>query len=383
MLMNDNTHPFLFKSKMILVRSLLLALIVALVAVSLAACSNSSKDNTANKTVEPTKGAPVVTQASGKIYLYGEAHGQAKIMDKEFELWSEYYRNEGMRHLFVELPYFTAEFLNLWMQSDDDDILEAIYEDWEKTAAHDPYTKVFYQKIKSDCPDTVFHGTDVGHQYETTGNRFLSYLAANDLTETEAYILTVEAIQQGRYYYSKDDDVYRENKMTENFIREFEKLGSESIMGIYGAAHTGLDEMDHSQSIPCMANQLQEYYGDNIYSEDLSWIRKNIESSRVDYITLQGKEYKALYFGKEDLTGFKDYSYREFWRLEDAYEDVKDLPLEDNYLPDDNYPMLIEAGQVFAISLTKTDGTVEREYYLSNGQEQEEGMNSTQQIIVD
>lgn len=171
--------------------------------------------------------------------------------------------------------------------------------------------------------------------------------------------------------------------MTENFIREFEKLGSESIMGIYGAAHTGLDEMDHSQSVPCMANQLQERYGDNIYSEDLSWIRKNIESSRVDYITLQGKEYKALYFGKEDLTGFKDYSYREFWRLEDAYEDVKELPLEDNYLPDDNYPMLIEAGQVFAISLTKTDGTVEREYYLSNGQEQEEGMNSTQQIIVD
>lgn len=382
MLMNNN-HPFLVKSKMILIRSLLLAVIVALVAVSLAACSNSSTNITENKTVEPTKEAPVVTQASGKIYLYGEAHGQAKIMDKEFELWSEYYRNKGMRHLFVELPYFTAEFLNLWMQSDNDDILEAIYEDWEKTAAHDPYTKVFYQKIKSDCPDTVFHGTDVGHQYETTGNRFLSYLAANDLTESEAYILTVEAIQQGRYYYSKDDDVYRENKMTENFIREIEKLGSESIMGIYGAAHTGLDEMDHSQSVACMANQLQERYGDNIYSEDLSGNRKNIEPSRVDYITLQGKEYAALYFGKEDLTGFKDYSYREFWRLEDAYEDVKDLPLEDNYLPDDNYPMLIEAGQVFAISLTKTDGTVGREYYLSNGQVQEKGMNWTQQFIVD
>jgi hypothetical protein len=60
-------------------------------------------------------------------------------------------------------------------------------------------------------------------------------------------------------------------------------------MGIYGSAHTGLDEMDYStQTIPCMANQLKEHYGDNIYSENLSWIAKDIEPSRVDYITLQG-----------------------------------------------------------------------------------------------
>ncbi|MFF2015089.1 hypothetical protein [Paenibacillus sp. NPDC058177] len=136
----------------------------------------------------------------------------------------------------------------------------------------------------------------------------MSYLVANDLTRTEEYTLTIEAIQQGRFYYSKDDNVYRENKMTENFIREFGKLGSESVMGIYGSAHTGLDEMDYTQSIPCMANQLQEHYGDNIYSEDLRWIAKNIKPSRVDYITLQGKEYLASYFGKQDLNGFKDYA---------------------------------------------------------------------------
>lgn len=176
MLMNNNNLPCLVKTKMILIRSLLLALIVALLAVSLVACSNSSKDNTASKTAQPTKEAPMVTQASGSIYLYGEAHGQAKIMDKEFDLWSEYYHNKGMRHLFVEMPYFTVEFLNLWMQSDNDDILQEIYEDWEGTASHNPYTKAFFQKIKSECPETIFHGTDVGHQYDTTGNRFLSYL---------------------------------------------------------------------------------------------------------------------------------------------------------------------------------------------------------------
>ncbi|WP_375103214.1 hypothetical protein ACDZ28_26435 [Paenibacillus sp. RS8] len=381
--MKDHNLTSLAKAKLMLVYPLLLAMIVALVTGRLTACSNSSAGKTASKSAQLTKEISMVTQVSGSIYLYGEAHGQAKIIDKEYELWSEYYHNKGLRHLFVELPYFTAEYLNLWIQSDNDDILEGIYDDWKGTSSHNPYTNAFYKKIKKECPETIFHGTDVGHQYDTTGNRYLSYLAANDLTGSEKYTLTVEAIQQGRFFHSKDDHVYRENKMTENFIGEFERLGNESVMGIYGSAHTGLDEMDYkTQSIPCMGNQLQEYYGDNIYSENLSWIAKDIEPSRVDYISIQGKEYAASYFGKQDLNGFKDYAYREFWRLEGAYEDVKDLPLADNYLPYDNYPIPIEAGQVFVISCTRTDGSVQRDYYLSSGQVVE-GVNSTQQFTAD
>jgi len=55
-------------------------------------------------------------------------------MDKEFELWHEYYNNKNMRHLFVELPYYTAEFLNIWMKSDSDEILDELYNDWIGTA---------------------------------------------------------------------------------------------------------------------------------------------------------------------------------------------------------------------------------------------------------
>lgn len=376
--MNHNKRIYLAKAKTAILNSLLLALVVVL-----AACDSSSGSKTVNTSEQPVKEATVVTKASGRIYLYGEIHAEAKIMDKEFELWSDYYQNEGMRHLFIEHSYYTAEYLNLWMQADNDDILEAIYEDWEGTAAHTPHTKTFFKKIKRECPETIFHGTDVGHQYDRTGKRFLSYLEANDLTESEQYTLTAEAIQQGRTYYTTKDDAYRENKMTENFIRAFEKLGSEDIMGIYGAAHTGLDAMDYeTQSVPCMANQLQEYYGDNLYSEDLSWVFRDIEPLRVDYITLRGKEYKALYFGKQDLTGFKDYAYREYWRLEGAYEDLKELTLTENVLPYDNYPMLIETGQAFEIKYTKVDNSVEIEHYLSTGMVWE-GMDSTQQIIVE
>lgn len=80
-----------------------------------------------------------------------------------------------MRHLFVELSYYTAEFLNIWMQSDNDNILELVYNDWNGTALYNPYTKEFFKNIKNKCPETIFHGTDVGHQYHSTGERFLLY----------------------------------------------------------------------------------------------------------------------------------------------------------------------------------------------------------------
>jgi hypothetical protein len=221
--------------------------------------------------------------------------------------------------------------------------------------------------LKSQCPETIFHGTDVGHQYNTTGERFLKYLQSNKLEDSEKYLLTKEVIEQGKYYYGHSDDVYRENMMVKNFTREFDKLSGESIMGIYGAAHTGLEAMDYSNSVPCMANQLKKLYGDNIHSEDLSSLAKDIEPYRVDIIQLGGKDYKALYFGKQDLAGFKDYAYREFWRLENAYDDFKDRPKTQDVLPYSNYPMLIKTGQVFVIDYAKTDGSVIRKYYRSDG----------------
>ncbi|ACL70320.1 hypothetical protein [Halothermothrix orenii] len=297
------------------------------------------------------------SQSSGQIYLYGEMHGVDKILDKEFKLWYDYYHNQNMRHLFLELPYYTAEFLNIWMQSDSDDILNNLYFDWANTAGCNPEHKEFFKKIKIHCPETIFHGTDVGHQYNTTGVRFLKYLRSNNLEDSEQYLIAKEVIEQGKKYHFDKDHVYRENMMVKNFIREFDKLKGESIMGIYGAAHTGLEAMNHTNSVPCMANQLKERYGDAIHSVDL----------RVDIIQVGGKEYKAMYFGKQELTRFEDYAYREFWRLENAYEDFEDRPKTGNILPYNNYPMLIETGQVFVIDYIKEDGSVIRKYFRSDG----------------
>lgn len=303
----------------------------------------------------------------GRIFLYGEKHGVERILDREFELWSAYYQ-DGMRDLFVELPYYTAEYMNLWMKSGDDEILDALYQDWAGTAMHAPEVAEFYRRIKERCPETVFHGTDVGHQYDTTGARFLAYLESTGQRQSETYRLAQENIRQGQRFYRDSDYVYRENAMVENFIRAFDALGGADVMGIYGSAHTGVEAKDTTNSIPCMANQLHKRYGAALFTEDLSPLALNDEPYRTDTMEISGKTYTALYFGQVDLSAeFPQYQYREFWRLEDAYGDFKDCALTGDVLPYHNYPMPVEAGQVFVIKYTMTDGSVVTEYLRSDG----------------
>ena len=304
---------------------------------------------------------------SGQIFLYGEEHAAKAILEKEFELWNKYYHDDGMRDLFVELPYYSAEFLNLWLQSDSDDIWEQLYQDWKGTAMHSQAVIDFYKQIKRECPETVFHGTDVGHQYNTTGERYLTFLRESGPGDgSEQYRLAQENMEQGQYYYQHSDSVYRENKLVENFIREFDSLNGVNAMGIYGTAHIGIDAMDYAtNTVPCMANQLNKRYGNALHTKDLTLIDA---AYSIDTLQIAGKEYTASYFGKTDLSAvFPDYQYREFWRLENAYGDFQDYPTTGNVLPYNNYPMEIAEGQVYVIEYTKTDGSVIREYHRADG----------------
>ena len=65
-----------------------------------------------------------------RLYLYGEFHANDELLQRELALWKDYYAG-GMRDLFVELPYFTAQYLNRWMQADNDRILMEVYTDWK------------------------------------------------------------------------------------------------------------------------------------------------------------------------------------------------------------------------------------------------------------
>ena len=267
------------------------------------------------------------------------------------------------------------------MDAEDDGILEQLHRDWEGTLSSGAETLDFYRTVKEQCPETVFHGTDVGHQYDSTGARYRDYLEEQGLTDTEDYRLTLEAIEQGEAFAEQGSDAYRENRMAENFIREFEALGGGSFMGIYGAAHTDPDAMaDSAGSVPSMAAQLKERYGDALHLEDISWMAW--EPQGTDTLTVAGKEYQASCFGEEDISGWsEDCQSRAFWRLEGAYEDFRDCPEGNDVLPYDNYPIPIEAGQVFVIDYTRKDGTSERKYYRSDEGEQWNGMDCTTEFI--
>lgn len=308
----------------------------------------------------------------GMIYLYGERHGEEAILDLELELWQKYYHEQGMRHLFVEFGYFTGAYLNLWMQAKDDTILYQLFDDWEGTQGATDASLAFYRAIKDTCPETVFHGTDVGHQYWSTGSRYLDYLKSQGMEASEEYFLTQQAIEQGRTYYSSSadqKDVYREDCMAENLIRTFDALTGESVMGIYGAAHTDLDALNYTGQCDSMGKQLKAKYGDMIVSEDLSMrLLASMQPEKVETLEIGDKSYTAEYYGKEDLRAFfPEYSHREFWRLVDAYEDFSQWTFTGNVLPQSNYPMLIAEGQVYMIVYTLADGSIRTEYHLCDG----------------
>ena len=351
-------------------------LLIAIICITLTllACTNT-EDNSLNALSEnhdddisePVDAVVIIEEIShGKIYLYGEAHGVKKILDSEIEIWGDYYMNDNMRHLFIESPYYTAEFLNIWMHSETDDILDDIYNDWSGTQAHNPHMKDFYKTIKEKYPETIFHGTDVGHQYHSTGQRYLDHLSEHGLKDSDNYKIAKEVMKQGEMFTNNRSSSYRENMMVENFTRAFNSLDSEDIMGIYGSAHTDFESLDFSNSIPCMANQLKELY-EEIYSVNLTYLAKDIDPIREDSVVIENITFKASYYGKVERNGMKNIDYIDFWRIEDAYETFNSHELNGNVLPFNNFPMTMSIGQVYMIDVYSTDGSSERSYYRSDG----------------
>jgi len=237
--------------------------------------------------------------SAGRIYLFGEHHGETRQLDKEFELWRDFYAG-GMRRLFVELPYFAAEFLNEWMREDGDGILEALFDDAKGTAGDTPQNMGFYRRIKAELPETVPHVRAVGHAHETTGARFLERLRESGQEPSERHSLAVESVEQGRLFYGALGRSLsaREGMMTSNFVRAFDDLNGESAMGIYGDAHVAFDG-DKTHAIGAtMAARLRERYGDSLSAAQLRDLLPALEPLRLDALTVDGTELKAAYFGE-------------------------------------------------------------------------------------
>jgi len=299
---------------------------------------------------------PETAPSAGNIRLYGETHGQQDLLDRELELWRTHY-GEGERHLFVELAYYEAQLLNRWMAAEDDALLDHLFQALEGTAAGVPCVQEFYRQIKARCPETVFHGFDVGHQYETLGAEYQDALEAEGAQKSVDYRLTVQNIRQGKDYYAGRGDAYREERMYENFVRAFDALDGESVMAICGTAHIAGGDT--------LTEKLRARYGGQVSAENLTLLQGPLETGELE---VNGKTYPADYYGEYDLSALLPaYKSRAFWRLEGACEDLSSWTATGNVLPYSNYPMTPQEGEVYAIHYILADGSERWEYHLCSG----------------
>ena len=94
-----------------------------------------------------------------------------------------------------------------------------------------------------------------------------------------------------------------------------------------------------------------------------------LQPIRTDIITVNGNEYKADYFGEQNMASWSDYAVkRGFWRLQGTVDAFKNIEMCNEVLPYNNYPPIkIENGQVFVVDYHTKIGTIDRKYYVADG----------------
>ncbi len=316
-----------------------------------------------------------------KAYLFGEIHGSEAVCLKEFEIWQDFYKH-GLRHLFIESSYFEAQYLNKWMESGDNTILDEIWTEEADTVGNSVFSRDFYIKIKQNCPKTVFHGTDIGHAFNSTGKKFIETLSH----DSEEYRISAENIEQGKKYYESwkksfdgkysDSESIREKAMADNFIREFDSV-DDDIVGIYGEAHIFSDGIENFGIEKCMCHRIEEYYSDK--ADIIPELIKNlIKPLYFADININNKIYKASCFGKIFTPFDESCEYIEIFRINEPENDFKGFIKIDNFIPEALYPCNINNGDVFVIDSIKDKKTVTRQIFVCDNYSEEYGKITTE-----
>lgn len=327
---------------------------------------------------------PVPTRAESQILLCGEDHVDAACRERELALWRERYA-AGDRDLFLEMGAATAELLNRWMTTGDESFWDLVYRNWEGTLSQTPEREEFYRTIRADCPETVFHGIDMEHQYRTTGAFCLALLEKEGRQGSDVYRKVLRSVEQGERFYEgwdgdlfSRDNAYREDTLAENFRDEYESIGRRRVMGIFGAAHTDPYGPDYyTASVPSMGAQLKERYGGGILCRDL----RGEDLPEETTLTVAGTEYEAIYYGEYPIARRDILRSGEYWRLADAYETFSQWERSGDTLPGSEYPMSVRAGETYAIHYRCWNDTDYWWYGVCGGAREDDGLLTTAEVI--
>ena len=327
---------------------------------------------------------PVPTRAESQILLCGEDHVDAACKEQELALWRERYA-AGDRDLFLEMGAATAELLNRWMTTGEESFWDLVYRNWEGTLSQTELTEDFYRQLRADCPETVFHGIDMEHQYRTTGRFCLALLEKEGRQGSEVYRKVLRSVEQGERFYEgwdgdlfSRDNAYREETLAENFRDEYESIGRRRVMGIFGAAHTDPYGPDYyTASVPSMGAQLRERYGGGILCRDL----RGEDLPEETTLTVAGTEYEAIYYGEYPIARRDILRSGEYWRLADAYDALSQWERSGDALPGNEYPMSVRPGEAYAIHYTCWNNTDYWWYGVCDGAREDDGPLTTAEVI--
>lgn len=225
------------------------------------------------------------------VLLMGEGHGTQKTYIAEKNLVEYLVREQGIRHLAMEIGVCDAQLVGRYLQTGDEAYIRMILGELKGTAAYTMETFAFYKWLGelngtlADGDKLDVYGMDVQHQMFTglaalslllpeeeapeeiaqvaevilrgrtfapmSGDTMLESLDANrDVYEAylgenfAAFVQGAESIRQGIEFYKKHDSAYREACLKENFAAALEANGDARWAGIFGQSHTALSAGD-------------------------------------------------------------------------------------------------------------------------------------------
>ncbi len=108
----------------------------------------------------------------------------------------------------------------------------------------------------------------------------------------------------------------------------------------------------------------------------LEQITSNVNKNSIE---IKGKKYNATLIGSSILN-FNNLKGRKFWKIENAYEDVKHAPVTGNILYFNNYPVPVKSGDVFAIEYFHNDGSVFVEFHRCDANFKHQNKGATRQF---
>lgn len=314
------------------------------------------------------------TKEKGQFFLFGETHDDYYILQEELKRWDIYYNEYDMRDFYIERNSIFASQLNMYVSGKNDKILDDLFQRGGLGSTGPDFNYEFYKTFKEKYPETRFHGIDStsGGILDDNYEFYVDHLIANNEIEPSVRDVAIEDLKNSAEYrvlrtQGKEGD-FRETKMTQRFIENFENSGRANCAGSFGIDHI-LKYRIFSNNTPSMGNRLYHLYGENIYSESLE--NTIYGPSKVIDLKIGSKYYQVFDHYDRKLSKYSGLGDYDTWHPyvivypEDTYDFIN-CSRTGEKIDRTRIALSIDYEHQTYIIDFKKDGKITRKYYQAN-----------------